>query len=136
MPRRTAICLLSLALALVAAGPASAATFFKSPSGNIGCAMQAKLGVRCDILEREWRPPPKPASCPGEWGNGVFVGRRGAGTYTCATDTVVGAGRTLPYGDSISRGRFRCTSRKSGMRCVNRRNGHGFKLSRERADRF
>jgi hypothetical protein len=133
---RVAACLAGIAVALAGAAPAGAATFFKSPSGNIGCAMQAKLGVRCDILKRDWRPPPKPESCPGEYGNGVFVGPRGPGTYTCATDTVIGAGRTLGYGRSVSRGRYRCTSRSSGIRCVNRRNDHGFKLSRQRVRLF
>ena len=39
--------------------------------------------------------------------------------------------RELAYGDSIARHRFRCKSLTSGVRCVNKRNGHGFKLSRE-----
>ena len=38
----------------------------------------------------------------------------------------------LPYGRSRSLGRFRCSSRESGMSCRNRRSGHGFTISRER----
>jgi hypothetical protein len=48
----------------------------------------------------------------------------------------VNAGRELRYGESVRRGRFRCRSRRSGMRCVNTRTGHGFALSRERVRRF
>jgi hypothetical protein len=42
----------------------------------------------------------------------------------------------LAYGDAIRRGRFRCRSRRDGMRCVNVRTEHGFLLGRERARRF
>lgn len=130
---------LMLAFAAVAtlgiAGPAHALTFFQSPSGNIGCAL-SKTGARCDIAAKTWRPPPKPASCPVDWGNGLTVGRRGKGRYTCAGDTVLGQGRKLAYGRAVSAGRFRCISKKSGMLWVNRRSGHGFGLSCGRARRF
>jgi hypothetical protein len=135
MGRRSAIAALSLLLCLVATGPALAVTLFQSPSRNIGCAI-GNGGVRCDIGERSWRPPPKPSWCPVDWGFGLSVARRGRGRFICAGDTVRGMGRRLAYGRSIRRGRFECTSRTNGMRCINRRNGHGFKLSRERARRF
>jgi hypothetical protein len=111
-------------------------TQFQSPSGNIGCVIGRRGGVRCDIRNRAWRPPPKPASCMLDWGFGLTVGRRGRARFVCAGDTTLGQGRRLAYGKAIRRGRFRCVSRRSGMRCVNRRNGHGFVLSRERARRF
>jgi hypothetical protein len=120
---------------LVAAAPATAATFFQSPSGNIRCVIDRTSIARCDITQRNWSPPPKPRSCPGDWANGMQVGFRGRGRFTCASDAVPG-GRTLGYGESVRRGRFRCSSRRSGMRCVNTRNGHGFALSRDRARRF
>jgi hypothetical protein len=111
-------------------------TGFQSPSGNIGCVIGRRGGVRCDIRNRDWRPPPKPASCRLDWGFGLTVERRGRGRFVCAGDTTLGQGRRLAYGEAIRRGRFRCVSRRSGMRCTNRRNGHGFALSRERAQRF
>lgn len=126
---------LAVALSLAVAVDAKALTFFQSPSRNIGCVI-TKRGVRCDIAERDWRPPPKPSSCPVDWGQGLTVGRRGRARFVCAGDTVLGMGRRLQYGRSIRRGRFRCTSRRKGMRCVNRLNAHGFELSRERARRF
>jgi hypothetical protein len=118
------------------AGALQSFTGFQSPSGNIGCVIGRRGGVRCDIRNRDWRPPPKPASCRLDWGFGLTVERRGRGRFVCAGDTTLGQGRRLAYGDAIRRGRFRCVSRRSGMRCVNRRNGHGFNLSRERAQRF
>jgi hypothetical protein len=37
--------------------------------------------------------------------------------------------RVLPWGRYYDAGPYRCTSRRVGMICVNRRNGHGFHLS-------
>ena len=125
----------AVVLALFAATEASALEHFASPSGNIGCIM-TRAGVRCDIRERDWTPPPKPASCELDWGSGVSVGRHGRASIVCAGDTTLGASRHLAYGDAERLGRFRCLSRRVGMRCVNRRNGHGFLLSRERLRRF
>ena len=54
----------------------------------------------------------------------------------CAGDTTLGVGPELAYGQAIRRGRFRCRSRTDGMRCVNRRNRHGFFISRARVRLF
>jgi hypothetical protein len=125
-----------LAVAVFLLAPASAeAVGFQSPSGNIGCFM-TKTAVRCDIRHHEWPLPPKPPSCDVDYGQGVQVGKRRKGSFVCAGDTTLGQGRKLPYGQSIRRGRFRCKSRTDGMRCVNRRNKHGFLLSRERVNLF
>lgn len=121
--------------ALVGAAPSSAAVSFHSPSGNIRCVIAAKIYTRCDITQRDWRPPPKPRSCEFDWGNTLEVGLRGRGRFGCVSDAI-DPGRVLAYGDSIQRGRFRCRSRRSGMRCVNTTGGHGFALSRERVRRF
>ena len=121
--------------ALAGAAPASAAVSFHSPSGNIRCVIAATIYTRCDITQRDWRPPPKPRTCEFDWGNTLEVGLRGPGRFGCVSDAI-DPGRALAYGDAIQRGRFRCRSRRSGMRCVNTRNGHGFALSRERVRRF
>jgi hypothetical protein len=122
--------------ALAMAPPAHAApVLFESPSHNIGCYI-AKSGVRCDIREHTWKAPAKPTWCDVDWGNGLEVGRRGHGHVVCAGDTVLGGKRVLAYKHSIRRGRFKCTSRRDGMRCVNLRNDHGFKLARRKASWF
>jgi uncharacterized protein DUF6636 len=125
----------ALFAALAGAAPASAATSFQSPSGNIRCVIVGTSFTRCDITNRDWSPPPKPRSCDFDWGNSLSVGLRGRGRFACVSDAV-DPGRTLDYGKSIKRGRFRCRSRMSGIRCVNVRNGHGFALSRQRVRRF
>jgi len=124
------------ALALAGAASAQAFVQFKSPSGNIGCVLDKRDGVRCDIREKSWTAPPKPSWCDVDWGGGVQVGRRKRASFVCAGDTVLGADRTLGYGSSIRRGRFECFSRRTGMRCVNHRTHHGFRLSRQHAVRF
>ena len=124
-----------IAVLLLGAAPAAAATSFQTPSRNIGCVI-SKAGARCDIRERSWRPPPKPRSCPVDWGNGLTVERRGFAYWVCAGDTVLGTGKVLGYRRSITRGLFTCTSRRNGVRCVNGRTEHGFKIARRTARWF
>ncbi len=130
-----ACCAAIACLALAAAGAASGFKSFQSPSRNIACVM-FKTGVRCDIARHSWKAPPKPRSCPLDYGNGLTVGLRGRATFTCAGDTVLGMGAVLPYGGVKRKLPFVCRSLEVGVRCVNRRNGHGFLLSRQVARRF
>jgi hypothetical protein len=118
-----------LAAALPPAG-AAALTSFHSPSGNIRCAI-LKSGVRCDIQQKTFISPPKPNSCEFDWGQSVGLGRKGHAHFLCVSDAT-DPGRELAYGDAIARHGFRCKSLSSGVRCVNKRSGHGFKLARER----
>lgn len=121
-----------LVTGLAAAPAAQAASFvaFQSPSRNIGCVLDA-TNVRCDISKHSWRAPAKPASCDLDYGGGVAISRAGRrGSFVCAGDTTLGAGRVLGYGRSLRRGRITCTSRQAGMTCRNGR-GHGFRLSRD-----
>jgi hypothetical protein len=132
---RNLVPLAALIAALILAAPATAATSFHSPSGNIRCVIDRTSFTRCDITNRDWSPPPKPESCEFDWGNSLRLGFRGRGRFLCVSDAV-DSGRKLDYGQTIRRGRFRCRSRMSGMRCVNVRNGHGFALSKQRVRRF
>jgi hypothetical protein len=126
----------ALLACLALAAPAGAATFFENPNHNIGCVLGGKVGARCDIRNHTWTPPPKPASCPVDWGFGLTVGQRGVARWVCAGDTVFGGERVLGYRQSIERGRFKCTSYRNGVRCVNTRNDHGFKIARRAARWF
>ncbi len=109
---------------------AAAFTFFKTPSGNTGCAITG-TSVRCDLLRNDAAKPPRPASCDFEWGNSFGLDRTGRARRLCNSDTVFDPGaRVLAYGSSIKRRGIKCTSRESGLRCKNR-SGHGFKLSRQ-----
>ena len=137
--KRFAIALAIAAAALALTVPGASAAkfkFFKTPSGNIGCAMGGGA-VRCDIKQKSWEAPPKPASCDVDWGFGVAVGRKHKANYVCAGDTVFDPGEpTLGYGERQVKNRFRCTSKQKGIRCVNTKNKHGFFMSREQVRLF
>jgi hypothetical protein len=127
------ICALA-ALATAASG-AGASKGFESPSGNIGCVMYAQ-GARCDILHHSWPLPKRPKSCEFDYGGSLWIGQHGRGENGCVSDSAFGAGPVLPYGESLRKGRFVCASEEIGVRCINRRNGHGFLLSRQRVKLF
>ena len=128
---RRALLIGAVVAACLAPAAAGAFTGFHSPSGNIGCAI-SQSGVRCDIARKDWKSPPKPHTCDFDWGHSIGLNRGGKPHFLCISDTTLGLGDPLPYGETIARHRFRCKSLTSGVRCVNKRNGHGFKLSRER----
>ena len=137
--KRRIVFSLALALTVSAALAASASAnlvSFLSPSKNIGCYMDGH-GVRCDIKAHSWPTPPKPSYCDVDYGQGVAVDRHGEAGFVCAGDTAINQDAdVLPYGEKITRGRFKCKSKQSGMKCVNKRTKDGFKLSREDVDLF
>ena|ERR1700761_634886 len=128
---------LALAAFLLGPGAAEAGAFktFESPSHNIGCIVSAR-GARCDIFHYSFSPPKRPKSCKFGYGNSVFVGNQGPGVYGCVSDSALDPGTVLPYGETLRKGRFVCTSEEVGVRCVDRRDGHGFLLSRRRVKLF
>jgi hypothetical protein len=121
-----------------AVSPSSAvvdAANFVSPSGNIGCYLD-ESGARCDIVRKNWQPPPAPADCELDWGNGISVHQREEATFTCAGDTVLGGKEKLAYGKSLRAGDFTCSSDSKAMRCENTESGHGFTLAVEQYNLF
>ncbi|MGE0221118.1 DUF6636 domain-containing protein [Mycolicibacterium sp.] len=130
--KRVVIAAAALGAALVGA-PAAGADIvgFTSPSGNIGC-MLAEDFLRCDIAERDWAPPPRPADCPEftGYGQGITLKPTGPASFVCAGDTTLGYGDVLPYGQFQAGGGMSCNSEPSGMRCSNS-DGHGFTISRQ-----
>jgi hypothetical protein len=112
------------------------ATFqFTTPSKNIGCFVAADA-ARCDIVQKSWKPPPKPADCDLDYGNGLAVDAEQKATVTCAGDTVLGSKEILPYGEAVRVGSFVCESQSTGVRCSNDRSGHGFTISRDKYTLF
>src|SRR5688572_24642381 len=106
--------------------------YFQTPSGNIGCYIDAQA-ARCDIRNRSWEPPPgDPAekNCELDYGQGIVVSEDHA-EFVCAGDTSLGGPNTLPYGQTSQRGRFVCESEPDGVTCSHLENGHGFFLSKE-----
>ena len=103
---------------------------FVSPSGNIGCMITADQS-RCDIMDRDWTPPAKPADCELDFGQGISLVPGARAQFVCAGDTAFGADEVLPYGESISAGVLRCESAQSWITCRDVQTGHGFSISRE-----
>lgn len=103
---------------------------FRTPSGNIGCAMY-EGGARCDIRKRDWKPLPRPAACSREvgYGQGLEVPAGGEAGFVCAGDTALDpTASSLAYGSASRVGGSECISRTDGITCVNRA-GHGFFIS-------
>ena len=103
---------------------------FRTPSGNIGCAMY-EGGARCDIRKRDWKPLPRPAACSREvgYGQGLEVPAGGEAGFVCAGDTALDpTASSLAYGTASRVGGSECISRTDGITCVNRA-GHGFFIS-------
>ena len=123
-------------VAAVVAWPASAGAedivSFTSPSANIGCVMDSS-SVRCDIADRTWSPPPRPADCPSivDFGQGIQLGAGQSPRFVCAGDTALNQGPPLAYGDTVTRGSLECESTPSGMSCWDFQYGGSFEISRE-----
>jgi hypothetical protein len=105
-------------------------TGFVSPSGNVSCMIDADW-ARCDIIDRDWSPPPRPADCEFDYGQGISLAPGEQAQFVCAGDTAFGADEVLPYGESITAGVLRCESAQSWITCRDVRTGHGFSISRE-----
>jgi hypothetical protein len=105
-------------------------TGFVSPTGNVACMMDASW-ARCDIVDRDWSPPPRPADCESDYRQGLSVAPGGPAQFVCAGDTVFGPDEVLPYGESITADRVRCENAESGITCLDTESGHGFSISRE-----
>ena len=108
--------------------PTGPSVRFSMPSGNIGCTMQSDGGVvRCDIRQRDWAPPAKPADCKTDFGHAVVLGKTAG--FVCAGDTVLIGAPVLPYGSTSRQGKYECRSDEVGVTCTNLESGHGFLLS-------
>jgi hypothetical protein len=105
-------------------------TGFVSPTGNVSCMLDVDW-ARCDIIDRDWSPPPRPADCEFDYGQGISLAPGEQAQFVCAGDTAFGADEVLPYGQSITAGALRCESAQTEMTCRDVPTGHGFSISRE-----
>ncbi len=105
-------------------------TGFVSPTGNVSCMIDADW-ARCDIIDRDWSVPPRPADCEFDYGQGISLAPGEQAQFVCAGDTAFGPDEVLPYGESITAGVLRCESADSGITCRDIEAGHGFSISRQ-----
>ena len=88
--------------------------------------------VRCDIGEQDWSPPPRPADCEFDYGQGISIAPGEPAQFVCAGDTAQAPDADpLPYGESITAGQMSCESAESGITCRDAESGSGFTISRE-----
>lgn len=105
-------------------------TGFVSPTGNVSCMIDADW-ARCDIIDHDWSPPPRPADCEFDYGQGISLAPGEQADFVCAGDTAFGPDEVLPYGESITAGVLQCESAESGITCRDVQTGHGFSISRQ-----
>ena len=117
-----------VAAAVSATAARAAVRSFHSPTGNIECEVAA-TDVRGTYAYCQTFRSPKSIRLAASGRMKVCTGTRCLGNGP--EDAF-----TLRYGRSVDLGPFRCTSRTTGMRCVVRRSGHGFLISRDRLVRF
>jgi hypothetical protein len=127
----------SVVAALAAAGLAAPATAgaedilgYVAPSGNVACMIDSTF-VRCDIIDRDWPLPPRPADCEFDYGQGISLSAGGPAEFVCAGDTVFGPDEVLRYDEWVAVGSLRCDSAVDGMTCRDSGSGHGFFISRQ-----
>lgn len=108
---------------------------FRTPSKNIFCALTPST-VRCDIAQKTWELPTKPANCEFDWGNGLYLDQGAAG-LTCTGDTLLNSSKeTLGYGSALRSGTVTCTSESTGLTCRDEKTTHGFTMSAARFSLF
>ena len=105
-------------------------TGFISPTGNVACMIEPSR-ARCDIIDRDWSLPPRPADCELDYGQGISLNSGGSAEFVCAGDTAFGPDEVLPYGSSTVAGALRCESAEPGITCRDGQTGHGFSIARE-----
>jgi len=138
MNRRLTVSMRLISLAAIAVmAPSASAKFvgFQTPDKKVGCEMDGH-GARCDVRKPDWTPPPPPADCELDYGQGVFVGRSQPADYVCAGDTALDRkNEVLEEGEKIKTGRFKCKNKGDDtIKCVNTRKKTGFVISQERVE--
>jgi len=114
---------------------AQAQEAFKTPTGNIGCAVYDGV-LRCDLMKNDAKIPPKPASCTEDWGSAFSMSATGKPIRLCHGDTVFAEEEpTLDYGRSWDHQGFHCSSEKTGLTCINQSH-RGWMLKRSEQQLF
>jgi hypothetical protein len=139
-------------LCLVASGSAATVArskfvigHFKTPSRNIVCDYnyggRIPENITC-LIQSGLKPPPHRIACPVGDPIDDRVSLNGTGRPTeprCAGDPgpylSIKQARVFAYGHTWRHGRLRCSSKKTGLTCVNSQ-GHGFFLSRAHSRLF
>jgi hypothetical protein len=106
---------------------------FTTPSGNIGCTIDAER-ARCVITTFDYDPPEAPDGCTmDEWGSIVVANSEGAG-FSCSPAQFPADGQALDYGQTVSAHGMTCESSESGVTCRSEETDSSFSVARASAD--
>lgn len=106
---------------------------FTTPSGNIGCTIDAER-ARCVIKTFDYDPPEPPDGCAmDEWGSIVVANSEGAG-FSCSPAQFPTDGQALDYGQTVSAHGMTCESSESGVTCRSEETDSSFSVARASAD--
>lgn len=122
-----AACALLLPFALNAARAQDNAGF-RTPSGNIACALYEGV-LRCDLHANLARLPARPRDCDLDWGDAFTMRAKGRSGRLCHGDTVFMQQPVLAYGKTWKAGGFVCVSESRGLTCRNSQR-HGWFLNK------
>jgi hypothetical protein len=121
----------TLAVAAAASDTLGESVLFTAPSGNIGCTYTPAGGtavyqpaapgaeLQCDRNEPEYVR--------------IVMSEQGAAQITPTDERGCCSGEAIAYGDRWNEGPFTCDVTEAGVTCTSTA-GHGFTLSRSRAD--
>ncbi|GAA4507967.1 hypothetical protein [Brevibacterium yomogidense] len=102
---------------------------FVTPSGNIGCTIDAER-ARCIVQSFDYDPPDAPDGCTMDaWGSIVVANRDGAG-FSCTPAPFPSDAEALDYGQAVSAHGMTCTSSETGVSCRSDDSGAAFSVAR------
>lgn len=109
---------------------------FRSPSGNIRCALYAKQTdpgafAYCVAQEHSWASPLPPSYCPGGRPAEALVLNQGNPPAVTCHPAPPSAPTTLGYGQTRSVAAISCASEPVGVTCTDSSTGHYFRISRD-----
>jgi hypothetical protein len=114
---------------------------FQTPSKNTAC-IWGRDGIRCDTMDNTAKKPPRPKDCGDDIGGGDYeavasLSPHGKGkVWGCVTDSArVQDFIILQYGSKLSLYGITCTSRRTGLTCINL-DKRGWEISKERRRSF
>ena len=114
--RRSLTAAVGVLLALAPATALARTEFIQSPSHNIACQLDSHSGALCTVLSLNRQ---------------ASVSQHGkVKVFDQNSNPPSGGVHTLKYGKSLRLGEVRCTSKRTGMRCVHLPTGHGYVASR------
>jgi hypothetical protein len=138
--------LLSIAdfLTIANAEEQSESIAFQTPSGNIGCEFskdiypsgRREIEVLCETKGNAGKVPPPPKDCQVDWRPVASLSPHGKGElWRCYGSLVLPRGQILQYGSKLSFHGITCTSRRTGLTCINL-DKRGWEISKERRRSF